>query len=105
VVSVIEMDRGLPEPMEKSTQDEQVAEATDDLPGFGTLLEAASFVALLLLRRSIDSELRVGLLPVLQELLVLRIDGQGNGLFGLEEIHGGREGEGEGSGRGFGGGF
>ena len=74
------------EPIQESAKDEEVADETDRFPAPRPLLEAAPATVLLL--RSINGEFRV----VLQELLVLGIEGQRNGLLGLEEIHDGRRG-------------
>lgn len=91
VVTLIELDGRSPEPIQESTKNEEVTDATNHLPALGTLLEAAAFGTLLLLR-NIGGEFRVELFVVFQERFALGIDGQRNGLLGLEEIHDGRRG-------------
>ena len=63
-----------PKPIEESTDDDEVPEATDDLPALGSLFEAATSSGLLLLR-SIDRESRIEVLVIHQELLILRMEG------------------------------
>lgn len=76
-------------PIQEGTENEEVADAANRLPASAPLLEAATCVALLLLR-SINGELRVELIVAFQEVFVLGIDWQRNGLLGLVEIHDGR---------------
>jgi hypothetical protein len=85
---MIEPEGRAPEPIQESAENDEVADETNRLPAPGSLLEAASLATLLLLR-NIDGEFRIELLVGFQELLVLRIDGQRDGLLGFEELHGG----------------
>ena len=73
VANVIESGGRSPEPIQESTENEEVANETNRSPAPGSLREATTFAALLL--RSVDGEFRVGLLGVSQERLVLGIDG------------------------------
>ena len=70
--------------MQESTENEEMADQTN-LPAPG---ETAAFATFLLLRR-VGGEFRVKLLVGFQELFVLGIERQRNGLLGLEKIHGG----------------
>lgn len=92
VITTIELNGRSAEPIQETADNEEVAKTTDRSPAPRSLLEAATS-ALLLLLRSMNGEFRV----VFQELLVFGVEGQRNGLLGLEEIHDGRRGEGEGS--------
>lgn len=85
-----EANLGTPEPIEESAEDEEMAEATKDLPAPGPLLEATAAFGGLLLLRSVDHGIRVQPFVILQELLALRIEGQRDRLLSLEEIHDGR---------------
>jgi hypothetical protein len=85
---VMEYGRGAPKPIEESRENDEMAEATNDLPAPGPFLEAAAPAFLLL--RSICRESRVGVLVIIQELLILGIEGQRNRLLRLEENHDGR---------------
>lgn len=72
VAFIANVDRRSPEPIEESTEDNEMSEATNRLPAPGRLLETAAVAALLLLR-SIDREFKVELLVIFQELLILRM--------------------------------
>ena len=65
---------GSPEPVKESPENDQMSDATDRLPAPGPFLEATASTGLLLLR-SIDRELRVEVLVVLEEVLTVRIEG------------------------------
>lgn len=69
-----ELDWRAPEPIEESTENDEMTEATNHFPAPGPLLEAPAFAAFLLLR-SIDCKFRVKSLVLFEELLILRIEG------------------------------
>jgi hypothetical protein len=72
---MLRLDGASPEPIQESTEDEEMADTTDRLSAPSSLRKAAAFGTFLLLRRSTDCEFRVELLVVFQEVFILRIKG------------------------------
>lgn len=70
---ITEPERRSPEPIEESTEKEEMAETTNRLPAPRPLLEAAASAFLLL--RSTNRESGIEVLVLVQELLILRIEG------------------------------
>ena len=72
MISMVKLDGRTPEPMQESTEDEEVADQTN--PPAPLSLRKTAAPATFLLLRNIYSELGVQLLVGFQELFVLRIE-------------------------------
>ena len=87
VACAIKLDGRAPKPVEESSENDEMAKATNHLPASGPFLETAATFGGLLLLRNIGSKFGIKLFAALHEFLIRRINGQRDRLLGLEEIH------------------